>query len=211
MKKSFFGTKSAWVAALAGSALIAASSSAQTASPQPTTQTLNANSTAKNQSAGLLKAVARNNDMEIALTEVGARKAQNPDLKQFCQQAQPEQIQINEQLKPVAHQHGVTIDRPLTKKDEAELSKLQFSNATTFDRTLASLLVTEEGKNLRDLQQASAQPAPADVQQYVQQTLPKARQEFSQAQAAAKELGLNPLPGSKRHAPKTAGGAGEIH
>lgn len=210
MKKSFSSINRVWIAALVCSGFCAANSRAQTARPQRyTIQPRTVSSAAQDPTAGLLKSMARNNDMEIAVMEVGARKAQNADLKRFCEEAQQEQIQMNEQLKPVARQHGVTIDRSLTKRDEAELAKLQ-SSGSKLDHALAGLLVREQANNLRKLQQASTEPVSSDVKEYIDQTLPKATQELKQAQAAAAELGLGHVAHNKRHIPKAVGGAGEI-
>ena len=149
----------------------------------------------KSNTAALIRQAARSDEMEIALTEIGARKARNQELKQYCLNLQHEQIASGEQLKPIAKQHGVSIDRPLTKRDLTELSRLQKQKEPNFDEQLATVLVREERQKLAKLKQATAPGSADDLRQYAQQMLPKAQERLTKAQAAEEALGTTP-PGS---------------
>src|SRR5690242_10247108 len=55
--------------------------------------------------AGFIRDAARANDSEVALAEIGVSKAQNADLKTFCQQMQQDHIQANKNLQPLAQKY----------------------------------------------------------------------------------------------------------
>ena len=204
---SSISSKALCITALVGAVNLAPPSQAQTDQKPVTPRRKDVGSAGQMTPDSFVKKAARDNEMEIALVEVGADKAQNPELKRYCEQIQREQIRINQDLQPIAGQHGVATDQSLTKRDESELSQLHARRGGNFDRSLMTLLLREEQRTIADLQRASAQAEPSDVQQYVQQTLPKERQEFAQAQVSARETGVNPAAANKSRTPKAVGGA----
>src|SRR5262249_52863608 len=57
-----------------------------------------------------IKEAARDSQMEGSLAQVGMEKAQNPDLKSFCEKLQQEQSQAEKGLQPLAEKYNVNTE-----------------------------------------------------------------------------------------------------
>jgi predicted outer membrane protein len=158
-------------------------------------------------SASLLKQIARHNDMEMAFAEMGARKAQNPDLKRYCLQIQDQQKQFNSQLKPVQEQHGLTLNQTLTSTDQMELTQLGKQFGEKFDSTLAKCLMREQRQNISQLQLAANNSDPA-ISKYANEALPQIRQQLEKTQTLAANVRMNqPIAGSAASTNEARGGS----
>jgi predicted outer membrane protein len=142
--------------------------------------------------------------------EIGATKAQNPDLKSFAQQMQQEHQQVGQQLKPLAQKYGVSIEQSLNSKDQKEITKIQNETATKFDQELATRFLREHQKAIKEYQHASQGSFPDDVKQFAQATLPKLQEHFQHAQMAAKAVGVDgsTISSIVKGLPEAAGGTG---
>ena len=166
---------------------------AQSASDQaatPYTQSSD-QSKASSKTTGFLKDVARNNDTEISLAEIGTRQAQNQDLKAFCQKLQKERMQMSDQLKPLAQQYGVTLGQKMGRKGTREETRLEKLTGQQFDQKLATELLREHRRAINTFEKALKENQPADVHQFAQSTLPKLQQHFQEAQTVAKTVGVD--------------------
>ncbi|HVV01933.1 MAG TPA: DUF4142 domain-containing protein [Verrucomicrobiae bacterium] len=162
--------------------------------------------------AKFLKEAARHNDMEVALAEMGARKAQNQKLKQYCQQLQHEQQAINSELRPIAREHGLSLDQSLTPVDQTQLNRLEKETGATFDRRLASYLLADQNRNISTLKKASYETAANDAKEYAKQTLPKIQQELRRTADLAGQVGVSQatISSMTQKQPEAVGGAEEI-
>jgi putative membrane protein len=156
----------------------AADAATQTAAGDPTTAFINQ--------------AARENNKEIALTGVGARKAQSPELRAFAQQLQNDHVQANKNLQPIAQKYGVSIDQPLTKTDQAELAKFQnMSGGTQFDQQFSTQLLKDHQQAIATYENATKQVQAPDVRQYAENTLPMLLQHSQQAETVARDVGVD--------------------
>lgn len=148
--------------------------------------------TANEATKSFIRQAARGNDMEVALAEIGVRKAQNPDLKTFCQDVQKEHLQANNQLKPLAQQYGVPVDQTLTPTDRQALQKFeQMSRGPQFDQQLATELLRQHEKAIQQYEQALQQGMPTDVNQYASSTLPTLQQHLQHGVTVASTVGVD--------------------
>lgn len=139
-----------------------------------------------------IKRVARDNDLDMAVAEIGTRRGQNAELKRFCQQYKQDHQQANQQLEPLARKYGLTVEQSLTKHNEHELKK--FDTASTgpeLDRKLATWLLRDGQEDISRFETAANRVQAEDVKQYIQNTLPKLQQDFQQAQTVAKAVGID--------------------
>jgi putative membrane protein len=163
-------------------------------------------------SVSFIKQAAHDNDLEVAIAELGARKAQNPELKNFCQQLQQDHTKANEQLKPLAQKYGVNLDQSLKHKGERELTKFEKeSPGGKFDQKLAIELMRDHEKDIRKFQQAASQSQATDVRQYAETMLPQLRQHFQHAETVARAVGVDQstISSISKKMPAAVGGAGE--
>jgi len=174
-----------------------------TASAPAVAQTAASESQSKTSSTAdsSLNQFARHNDMQMALAEIGARKAQKPELKQLCLQIQEQQKQLNAQLQPILKQQGLTLNQPLGKAEQAELDKLNQAAGSTFDAALAKYVAREQKQAIAQLQKASSGHSESSVKQYAVQALPQLQQQQQKLQSLAgiagdKENALSGGPGN---------------
>ncbi len=165
----------------------------------------------KDPNAHFVRQAARENDVEIALAEIGVRKAQNPSLKSFCQQVQQTHIQANDQLKPIAQKFGVPIDESLTRRNEKELGKFQKLSGQQFDQQLAKQMLKQHEKDLARFEQARPRVSAPEVKQYADSMLPKLRQHLDQAAKVAGEVGVDrgTISSIMQKAPSSVGGTAQ--
>lgn len=146
---------------------------------------------ADHKTVSFLKEAARGNDLEIALAELGSRKAQNSELKSFCQMLQQDHTQAAQQLQPIAQKYGVAIDQSLKHKENREVTKLEKESGANFDREFATLMLKDHQKDIEKYQDAANKLQEADVKQYAQTILPKLREHFQHAETVAKAVGVD--------------------
>ncbi len=164
------------------------------------------------QSAKFIKEAAEDNDMEIAMAEIGSQKAQNPDLKNFCQQLQQDHTQANQQLQPIAQKYGITLEQSTKGKSHHEVSQLdKEQSGAKFDQKFAELMLKNHQKDIQKFEKASTQLQDPEVKQYAQTMLPKLEQHFQTAQTVAKAVGVDQSTISRyaQKLPPSVGGTGE--
>ena len=149
-------------------------------------------SKADHKTMSFLKDAARDNDAEIALAELGLRKAQNPELKSFCQMLKQDHTQAGQQLQPIAQKYGLTTDASLNHKENKELSKLEKESGAKFDQEFATLMLKDHEKDIKKFQEASTKLQEPDVKQFAEQMLPKLREHFQHAETVARTVGVSP-------------------
>jgi len=102
----------------------ASSDKSQTSTSDHSTTTGERSSTSGDRAASrFLKEAARDNEMEISLAQVGAQKAENADLKSFCEKLQQDHTQANKDLEPLAQKYNVNTEQ--TRSGEREVSNLK--------------------------------------------------------------------------------------
>lgn len=143
------------------------------------------------QTAEFIKQAARNNEMEVALGQIGARKAQDPSLRTFSQQVQQDHSRANQRLKPIANQYLVWVKQPLTPQDKNELSLLSSLSGKQFDQRLATDFMETHQKGITLYKGALAQPQPIAVRQYVGNTLPHMQRHLQRAATLASNVGVS--------------------
>lgn len=195
----------------AGLAVCAAPAFAQAQTGTSDTQSSSTSSSqADHKTTAFIKEAARGNDMEIAMGEMAARKAQNADLKSFAQQLQQDHTQANTQLQPIAQKYGVQIDQPMGHKHE--LSKFEKEQAgPEFDKAFVTEMLRDHQKDIDKFEKAATQLTTPDVKQYAETMLPKLREHFQRAEQIAKEVGVDQNTISKYQAklPEGVGGTSD--
>ena len=62
---------------------------------------------------------------EVELGQLTLQKSQNEQVKQFAQRMIDDHTKMNDQMKPVAQQLGVSVPNQVSKKDKQTMAKLQ--------------------------------------------------------------------------------------
>jgi len=136
-----------------------------------------------------IKEAYRDNQMEVDLATVGASKAQNADLKTFCQQIQKDHTQANQELQPLALKYGVAED---AKSRERQVNKFEKENSgPEFDKKFATEMLKDHQKAIGKFERAAGKLQEADVKQYAEKMLPKLREHLDKAATVAAAVGVD--------------------
>lgn len=137
-----------------------------------------------------IKEAARANEMEINLAQAGVQKAENADLKSFCQTMQQDHTQANTELQPLAQKYGVNIEQ--TRSTEREANRLEKeTTGAKLDQKLATEFLKDHQKTIAEFEKASNQVTESDVKEYIDKMLPKLREHFQHAETVARAVGVS--------------------
>jgi putative membrane protein len=147
---------------------------------------------ADHKTTSFIKDAARDNELELALTEIGNRKAQNPELKSFIQDMQQDHTLAKQQLQPLAQKYGVALDETaLKEKAQKAAGKLENEFGAEFDKKFSELALKLHQKDIEKYHDAANNLQTPDVRQYAQDMLPKLRQHFQHATTVASAVGVD--------------------
>jgi putative membrane protein len=150
-----------------------------------TTQSTSGDHSAKS----FIKQAFRDNQMEIDMAAVGASKAQNAELKSFCQQLQQDHTKANQELQPIAQRYGVAEEQ--SKLREHAVNKFDKETAgPEFDKKFATEMLRDHQKDINKFEKAAAKLQEADVKQYAENMLPKLREHLQKAETVARSVGV---------------------
>jgi putative membrane protein len=93
---------------------------------------------------------------EVQFGQLAAQKAQNPDVKAFGQKMVDDHSALNEKMKPIAQNLGVTPASKLNAKDAAEYNKLNSLSGDDFDKEYVADMVADHRKDLREFRHEEA-------------------------------------------------------
>jgi putative membrane protein len=147
---------------------------------------------ADHKTTAFLKEAARDNTAEIGLAEVGARQAQNAELKSYCEMLQKDHARANKDLDAIAQKYDVATNQSPARRDEKEVAKFEKLTGTEFDQKFAEQMLTDHQKTISKYDKASQELQAADVKQYAQTMLPKLREHFQKAADIARTVGVDP-------------------
>src|SRR4051812_28926361 len=104
-----------------------------------TAQTGKASSTDKK----FVKEAKQGGMAEIQLGQVASQKAQSEDVKQFGQHMVDDHTKLNEQMKPIASQLGITPPTSLDNKHQAIATKLNGLSGEAFDKAYIKAMIKD--------------------------------------------------------------------
>ncbi|MBV8630981.1 MAG: DUF4142 domain-containing protein [Silvibacterium sp.] len=106
---------------------------------------------------------------EVELGQLASQKASSDDVKQFGQKMVDDHTKLNDQMKPVAEQLGVTPPTQLSKKDQELKARLQNLSGTQFDNEYIRCMLKDHKKDAAEFKQEAQNAQNPAVQQAAQQ------------------------------------------
>ena len=153
-------------------------------------QTTTESTMGEHSAKSFIKQAFQGNQMEIDLGNVGTSKAQNPELKSFCQMLVTDHTQANNELQPIAQKYGVT--EQATRRTQREANKFEKeSSGPEFDKKLATELLKDHQKDIAKFQRAASKLQETDVKQYAETMLPKLQEHLQKAETIARAVGVD--------------------
>lgn len=100
---------------------------------------------------------------EVELGQLASQKGQSDDVKQFGEKMQQDHTKLNDQMKPIAQQIGVTPPDSVSPKDKALKTKLEGLSGDSFDKAYIKAMVKDHQKDLAEFQKESTSGTDSQV------------------------------------------------
>lgn len=127
---------------------------------------------------------------EIQFGQLASQKGGSDDVKQFGQKMVTDHTQLNSDLKPFADAKGVSAPKKLSKKDQAELNKLNGLSGDAFDKEYVGMMVKDHEKDLKDFQTEANTTTDPQLKAAVQKGSEVIQQHLASIQEIAKNKGV---------------------
>jgi putative membrane protein len=143
------------------------------------------------------KAVA-SNKMEVQMGELGQQQGQNQQVKTLAAALVKDHSEANQKLQRIASSKNITLDKSSDHakgsehaKHQQHLDKLKSQSGAEFDKEFVRMALKHHKKDIKEFERAQTQLTDQELKSFVTETLPKLRQHYQMAQAAAKSVGVD--------------------
>lgn len=130
--------------------------------------------------------------MEVQMGQLGQQQAQNAEVKALAAALVKDHTQANQKLQRLASTQNIT---PSKGEDQAKhqkhLDKLKSQSGAEFDKEFVRMALKHHKKDISEFEKAQTQLTDQELKSFVSETLPKLRQHYQMAQAAAKTVGVD--------------------
>jgi putative membrane protein len=152
-------------------------------------QMQNANSGASMADRIFLKNALQGSMAEVQTAQLALSKTSNDQVKQFAQTMIDDHTKLIEQTKPVAMQNGVNIPSGPSKKDQAEMAKLQALSGDAFDKAYMKDMVKDHKADNNDFKSEAESGQSQQVKDLAAKGDPIIESHLKMAESVAKSIG----------------------
>ena len=131
---------------------------------------------------------------EVQLGQLTLQKSNNDQVKQFAQRMIDDHTKLNEQMKPVAQQLGVTPPDQISKNDRKTMAKLQALSGSAYDQAYIKDMVKDHKQDLSQFQTEASSGQDQTVKDAANQGSKVIAQHLQMAQQLAKDQNV-PMAG----------------
>ncbi len=124
---------------------------------------------------------------EVQLGQLTLQKSNNEQVEQFAQRMIDDHTKLNDQMKPVAQQLGVTVPNQVSKNDRKTLAKLQALSGSAYDQAYINDMVKDHKQDLNDFQMEASSGQDQTVKDAATQGSKVIAQHLQMAQQLAKD------------------------
>ncbi len=131
---------------------------------------------------------------EVQLGQLTLQKTNNPQVKEFAQRMIDDHTKLNEQMKPIAQQVGVTVPDQISKNDRKTIAKLQTLSGSAYDQAYIKDMVKDHKQDLNEFQMEASSGQDQTVKDAANQGSKVIAQHLQMAQQMAKDQNV-PMAG----------------
>ncbi len=124
---------------------------------------------------------------EVQLGQLTLQKSNNEQVKQFAQRMIDDHTKLNDQMKPVAQQVGVTVPNQVSKNDRKTMAKLEALSGSAYDQAYINDMVKDHKQDLNDFQMEASSGQDQTVKDAATQGSKVIAQHLQMAQQLAKD------------------------
>jgi putative membrane protein len=127
---------------------------------------------------------------EIKLGQLASEKASSQQVKQFGQMMVQDHTQLNDQMKPIAQQMGVSMTSNTLPPEHQQLqTKLEGLSGDAFDKAYMKAMVKDHQKDLSEFKKESKNGQSPEVKNVAQQGSQVIQKHLQMAQQVAQQVG----------------------
>ena len=119
-----------------------------------------------------IQAAAQGGMAEVKLGELAAQKGQRDDVKQFGQMMVKDHTAINDDLKSLATQKGVTLPDSLDAKHQDMVDKMAGLTGSAFDDAYIAAMLKGHKKDAKAFKAESTATQDADIKSFLDKSIP---------------------------------------
>jgi putative membrane protein len=127
------------------------------------------------------------NMAEVQLGQLTLQKSNNEQVKEFAQRMIDDHTKLNDQMKPVAQQLGVTVPNEVAKNDRKTMAKLQALSGSAYDQAYIRDMVKDHKQDLSEFQMEASSGQDQTVKDAATQGSKVIAQHLQMAQQLAKD------------------------
>jgi putative membrane protein len=128
---------------------------------------------------------------EVQLGQLTLQKSNNDQVKQFAQRMIDDHTKLNDQMKPVAQQLGVSVPDQISKKDKKTIAKLQALSGPAYDQAYIRDMVKDHKQDLSEFQSEASSSQDPSVKDAANQGSQVISQHLQMIQQIAKDQNVN--------------------
>jgi putative membrane protein len=117
-------------------------------------------------------AAAQGGMTEVKLGELAARIGTRDDVKEFGRMMVKDHTTINDDLKALAAQKGVTLTETVDAKHQGKLDKMAALTGSAFDDAYIDAMIKGHKKTARDFKAESAATQDSDIKGFLDKSIP---------------------------------------
>jgi putative membrane protein len=121
---------------------------------------------------GFILAAAQGGMTEVKLGELAAQKGAREDVKAFGQMMVKDHTAINDDLKALAAQKGVTLPDSLDAKHQGMVDKMAALTGSEFDAAYVADMIKDHKMDAKEFKAESAKTKDADIKSFVDKSIP---------------------------------------
>ncbi len=126
---------------------------------------------------------------EIKLGQMAQQKASSEQVKQFGQKMVEDHTKLNDQMKPIAEQMGVSMTSGVPSEDQGLQAKLDGLSGDAFDKAYMKAMVKDHEKDLKEFKKESKSGKSAAVKDAATQGSQVIQEHLQMAQQVARQVG----------------------
>jgi len=117
-------------------------------------------------------AAAQGGMTEVKLGELAAQNGKRDDVKAFGKMMVKDHSAINDDLKVLAAQKGVTLPDSLDAKHQAMVDKMAALTGSEFDNAYIASMIKDHKMDAKEFKAESAETKDADIKSFVDKSIP---------------------------------------
>jgi len=141
-----------------------------------------------------VKKATAGGQMEVQMGQIGQQQGQNQEVKALAAALVKDHTQANQKLQQIASTKNISSTHDSVgdqSKHQKHLDKLKNASGAEFDKEFVRMALKHHKKDIAEFERAQKQLNDQELKSFISETLPKLRQHYQMAKAAARTVGVD--------------------